>query len=63
MLLVEEAGGTVTEFDGGTFQLRTPRELLASNGLIHEELKQQFARVFAGNVEELPSIPEYLKGR
>lgn len=63
VLLVEEAGGTVTEFDGGTFQLRTPRELLASNGLIHEELKQQFARVFAGNVEELPSIPEYLKGR
>ncbi len=61
VLLVEEAGGIVTEFDGGPFRLRTPREILATNGLIHEEIKQRFARIFSGQVDELPSVAEYLK--
>ncbi len=33
-LLVEEAGGTVTHFDGSKFTLDS-REVLATNGLIH----------------------------
>ena len=37
ILLVEEAGGRVTDFSGGHFRLDS-REVLASNGLIHEEL-------------------------
>ncbi len=32
-LLIEEAGGTVTHFDGGKFTLDS-REVLATNGLI-----------------------------
>ena len=36
-LLVEEAGGRVSDLDGGPFVLRTGR-LLASNGRVHEEM-------------------------
>ncbi len=36
-LMVEEAGGRVTRFDGSRFRLFEP-EILASNGLIHEEM-------------------------
>ncbi len=36
-LMVEEAGGRVTRFDGSPFRLFEP-EILASNGLIHEEM-------------------------
>jgi myo-inositol-1(or 4)-monophosphatase len=63
VLLVEEAGGYVTEFNGDRFDPRNPREVLASNRLIHEELKEQFARIFSAQVDELPSIADYLKGR
>ena len=37
ILLVEEAGGRVTDFSGAHFRLDSD-EILASNGLIHEEL-------------------------
>ena len=37
VLLVEEAGGLVTDFSGGNFRLDS-REVLASNGVIHNEL-------------------------
>jgi myo-inositol-1(or 4)-monophosphatase len=37
VLLVEEAGGRVTDFSGAPFQLNS-NETLASNGLIHDEL-------------------------
>ena len=36
-LIVEEAGGRMSGFDGGPYQLRVP-ELVASNGRIHEEM-------------------------
>ncbi len=36
-LMVEEAGGRVTRFDGSRFRLDEP-QILASNGLIHEEM-------------------------
>ena len=36
-LIVAEAGGRVTKFDGQPFDIQTP-ECLASNGRIHEEM-------------------------
>ena len=41
-LLVEEAGGKITHFDGGKFTLDS-REVLATNGLIHAEMEGLFA--------------------
>jgi myo-inositol-1(or 4)-monophosphatase len=38
ILLVREAGGTVTRVDGGADVLRPPTSVAASNGLIHGEL-------------------------
>ena len=60
-LLVLEAGGMVTRFDGSPFRLDS-REVLASNGLIHRELQGNFADIFAGRgLDELPSPLEYLR--
>ena len=53
-LLVEEAGGTVTHFDGGKFTLDS-REVLATNGLIKGEISHIFTELFAGR--ELTPIP------
>jgi len=46
-LLVEEAGGKITHFDGSKFTLDS-REVLASNGLIHATMEHLFADMFAG---------------
>ena len=54
ILMVEEAGGRVTDFSGNTFQLNS-REILASNGLVHAELVNLFADMFAGR--DLAPIP------
>jgi myo-inositol-1(or 4)-monophosphatase len=53
-LLVEEAGGSMTDFSGGPFQLNS-REVLASNRLVHHELVGMFEDLFAGR--ELTPIP------
>jgi myo-inositol-1(or 4)-monophosphatase len=45
VLLVREAGGLVTGYDGGGFRL-DGREILASNATVHEEMK---AIIAAGN--------------
>jgi myo-inositol-1(or 4)-monophosphatase len=37
LLLIEEAGGRVSEYDGSKFNLYAP-PILASNGLIHEQM-------------------------
>jgi myo-inositol-1(or 4)-monophosphatase len=39
-LILEEAGGRVTDFSGGTAHL--PGQLVATNGLIHEALLKYF---------------------
>ena len=39
VLLIEEAGGKVSDFEGQTYQLGAP-VILATNGLIHEEMRQ-----------------------
>ncbi|MGO9402941.1 MAG: inositol monophosphatase family protein [Terriglobales bacterium] len=63
VLLVREAGGIATRFDGAPFRLDS-REVLASNRLIHDELIANFEEIFAGRgLEELPSVPEYVKTR
>ncbi len=58
-LLIEEAGGTVTHFDGGKFTLDS-REVLATNGLIQEEMVEIFETLFAGkNLEPVPTPAEF----
>ena len=54
ILLVTEAGGRVSDFADGEFRLDS-REVLASNGLIHDELVGMFVDLFAGR--ELTPIP------
>jgi len=61
VLMVEEAGGRVTDFAGGPFQIAS-RETLASNGLVHDALLAEFHAIFAGRgLEELPSPVAYAK--
>lgn len=63
VLIVREAGGKVTRFDGTPFRLDS-REVLATNGLIHDELIANFSDIFAGRgLEPLPSPVEYAKTR
>ena len=62
VLLVEEAGGAVTNFTGGPFAINS-REVLASNVLLHDELLQEFKNIFEGRVEGMPSPVEYFQGR
>ncbi len=58
-LLVEEAGGTVTHFDGGKFTLDSA-EVLATNGLILPEMQALFSDLFAGrNLERIPTPAEF----
>jgi myo-inositol-1(or 4)-monophosphatase len=59
VLIVEEAGGKVTDFSGGPFQLNS-RETLASNGLVHAALLGEFEQIFAGRgLEPLPDPLEH----
>ena len=44
VLLVREAGGTVSDMEGGTLDLMRPR-LLATNGKIHDEMTQKLAEL------------------
>ena len=61
VLIAQEAGGIVTDFHGGKFQLNS-RETLASNGLIHNALQHEFQDIFAGRgLEPLPDPREYAK--
>jgi myo-inositol-1(or 4)-monophosphatase len=61
VLIVEEAGGRVTDFQGGPFQLNS-RETLASNGLLHDALLHEFEQIFSGRgLEPLPDPREYAK--
>jgi len=54
ILLVEEAGGIVTDFSGNPYRLDS-REILASNGKIQSELVVLFENLFAGR--DLTPIP------
>jgi myo-inositol-1(or 4)-monophosphatase len=63
VLIVEEAGGTVTDFSNGEFQIAS-RETVATNGLVHDALLHEFKEIFAGRgLEELASPVAYAKNR
>ncbi|MGH9595804.1 MAG: inositol monophosphatase family protein [Edaphobacter sp.] len=63
VLLVEEAGGVVSHFDGGKFTLDS-REVLATNGLIQGEIVHLFTEMFAGReMEAIPTPAEFAKRR
>jgi len=63
VLLVAEAGGQVTDFAGNPFRLDS-REVLASNGLIHEELVGLFTNMFAGRgLSPIPTAQEFAAQR
>ncbi len=63
VLLVEEAGGRVTNFAGGPFRLASD-EILATNGLLHQELLGFFDDMFAGrNLAPIPTPQEFAKSR
>jgi myo-inositol-1(or 4)-monophosphatase len=54
VLIVEEAGGKASRFDGSPFLLDS-KETLASNGLVHDALLHEFGEIFAGRgLEALP---------
>jgi myo-inositol-1(or 4)-monophosphatase len=65
-LLVEEAGGAVTHFDGSKFTLDS-RELLATNGAgvgIHGEMIALFEEMFAGRgLQPIPTPAEFAARR
>jgi len=59
VLIVEEAGGRVSDFAGGPFEINS-RQTLASNGLVHEALVAEFRQIFEGRgLEPLPAVAEY----
>jgi myo-inositol-1(or 4)-monophosphatase len=63
VLIIEEAGGKVTRFDGSPFQIDS-RETLASNGLVHDALLNEFQEIFQGRgLDPLPDPREYAAQR
>ncbi len=63
VLLVREAGGTVTYFDDSPFKLES-REVLATNGLLKEELQEFFRDMFAGRtIKPVPTPAEFAARR
>ena len=62
-LLVTEAGGSLTRFDGSPFRLDS-EEILATNGRIKNELVGIFEDMFAGrNIEPVPTPAEFAARR
>ena len=62
ILIVEEAGGKVSGFHGQPLEV-TDRDVLATNGLIHEATLHEFAEIFSGRgLEPLPDPREYKAG-
>ena len=56
VLIVEEAGGKVSRYDGSAFELES-RETLASNGLVHEAMMAEFGAILEGRgLEPLPEL-------
>jgi myo-inositol-1(or 4)-monophosphatase len=59
VLILEEAGGKVTRFDGSPFEIDS-REVVASNGLIHDALLAEFKAIFQGRgLDPLPDLRDY----
>jgi len=61
VLIAQEAGGKVTDFGGGEFDIAS-RQVLATNSHIHAALMTEFAEIFAGRgLEPLPSPKDYAR--
>jgi myo-inositol-1(or 4)-monophosphatase len=59
VLIAQEAGGEVTDFEGGAFQINS-RQTLASNRVLHNALIHEFQEIFAGRgLEPLPAVAEF----
>jgi len=59
VLIVEEAGGRVSRFDGSPFRIDSS-ETLASNGLVHDALLREFQEILAGRgLDPLPDPRVY----
>lgn len=58
LIILEEAGGHATDMKGNPVHIRAPH-LLTSNSILHTEMAQLFARIFAGDyaypMVEMPS--------
>lgn len=62
-LLVVEAGGSITRFDGQPFRLDSG-EVLATNGLLHDEVIRLFGDMFAGReLQPIPTPGEFAAAR
>jgi myo-inositol-1(or 4)-monophosphatase len=58
-LLVEEAGGKITRFDGSSWLLDS-HETLATNGLVHHEFQSLIQQILEGrDMPELPDLAGY----
>jgi myo-inositol-1(or 4)-monophosphatase len=60
ILIVQEAGGQVTDYRGGPCKVED-RDVLATNGLLHEEMMSEFRAIMEGRIEGLPTPAEYFK--
>jgi myo-inositol-1(or 4)-monophosphatase len=61
VLIVEEAGGKVTRFDGAPFEIDS-RETLASNAIVHPALMHEFEQIMAARgLEPLPDVQAFRK--
>ncbi len=56
-LIVEEAGGKVTDFNGNPLDYLKNSDILASNGLIHDELVELVKPIATRRPEEATSTP------
>src|SRR5712691_1307293 len=57
ILIAQEAGGRVTNYTGGECKVED-RDVLATNGLLHDEIMGEFRAIMDGRVEGLPSVRE-----
>jgi myo-inositol-1(or 4)-monophosphatase len=56
-LLVEEAGGRVSDMSGSALSITASDHLLADNGLLHEEVVGMFGAIFGGHGPvEIPEL-------
>ncbi|HUA57888.1 MAG TPA: inositol monophosphatase family protein, partial [Verrucomicrobiae bacterium] len=56
-LLVSEAGGRVSDMRGGAHSVTASDQVLADNGLLHDEILAMFGQIFQGQLPvPLPSL-------
>jgi len=57
-LLVQEAGGTISDMDGRPHSITASENLLADNGTLHQEVLRHFGQIFSGQPPvPIPQLP------